>query len=83
MKPPIEAAPAESTSELHRLGKQVEPVFEVSPEEASSCDRGDHHLGVTDATLRAFLMATSSEPIIDETVRGYDSGMHRTGQLRE
>jgi hypothetical protein len=83
MKPPIESAPAEPTSEVHRLGKQVEPVFEVSSEEASGCDRGGHHLGVTDATLRAFLMAAGLEPIIDETVRGYDSGVHWAGQLRE
>ena len=66
-----------------RLGKQVEPVFEVSSEEASSSDRSGHHLGVTNPALDAFLMAVSSKPIIDETVRGYDSGVHRPGRLRE
>jgi hypothetical protein len=82
MEAPIETAPAEPTAEVRRLGKQVEPVLEVSSKEASGRNRSGHDLGVADATSRAFLMATGLELIIGETVCSYDSGVHKTDRLR-
>jgi len=83
MEPPVEAASAESSSKVGRAFEQVLGSLEIAAEEASGHDRGGHHLRIGDPSLRTFLMAAGSEPIVGKAVHGNDSGVHKTGDLRE
>jgi hypothetical protein len=83
METPIVLAPAEPTSEIPLFGEQIQSPFEVSCEEASSHNRGGHHLRVGNFSLSTFLVASGLEPIVKQTVISGDSGVHGTGNLRE
>src|SRR6056297_3284500 len=83
VKPPVESTWTEPASEVFLLFQQLRSHQKVAAEEASGYNRGRHHFRVGNRPLLAFLMAAGLEPIIDEAVNGSDSGVHRTGRLRE
>jgi hypothetical protein len=83
VEPSVKSASAKPNSKVGWAFEQVQSSLEVPTEEASGHDRSGHHFRVGDGALRAFMMATSSEPNAHEAVNGYDSGVHWTGSLRE
>jgi len=83
MQTPVEVASAEPLAEVGGPGQQVRRGLEVASKEPGGCNSGRHDLGIQHAPLRALFVTTRPEPIIDEAVCSDNSGVHRSGAVRE